>query len=296
MALDIKTLLGDVGVPFWTVGKNVSEGWTSIRCPVPGCGDRSNHGAFSSNGRAYSCFKCGKHSVKRVIAALTDWETATRLIAEYDNILRFDENTHKDRALAVEWPPLGVYKTIPSLHAQYLKERDYDIRQLRDTYGIQCCYHNGDFNYRVVIPVYENGRLVSYLGRDVTGKSPLKYKNLSERKSVLPVKECVYNIDNIHETAIICEGVFDAWRFGVHGVALFGLQFTTRQTNILGRKLKRAFIFFDNEAQAQTKGVELAEALSLQGVDTEIVRHSDFKDPGEIPQQVADEIKKELFS
>ncbi len=31
--LDIQRLLGDVGVPYWTSGKNVSDGWTSISCP-----------------------------------------------------------------------------------------------------------------------------------------------------------------------------------------------------------------------------------------------------------------------
>ena len=112
---------------------------------------------------------------------------------------------------------------------------------------------------------------------------------------VYPAKEVIYNLDSIHETAIICECVFDAWRFGAHGVATFGLQFTNRQTNALANRLKRAFIIFDTDPTAQKKGRELGAILAFQGVDVEIVKVNEYKDPGELPQKLADEIKKELL-
>lgn len=34
--LNIKALLGDIGVSYWTSGKNVSHGWTSVQCPLCG--------------------------------------------------------------------------------------------------------------------------------------------------------------------------------------------------------------------------------------------------------------------
>jgi hypothetical protein len=293
--LDIKSLLGDIGVPFWESGKNVSHGWTTITCPVPGCGDRSNHGGFSPDGNAYTCFKCGKHSVKYVISCLTDWDTAGRLISEYSDIFKYNTNTHRERASSVKWPPPGTVESFPSIHAEYLKNRGYDVRQLREAFGIKATYYTGDFKYRIVVPIYQNGILVTYVGRDVTGKAPLKYKNLAERKSVLPAKECVYNIDNIDDTAIICEGIFDAWRFGMYGVAVLGLQFTATQINTLAKKLKRGIICFDSEPTAQRKAEELAESLALQGVDVEILL-IDQHDPGEMSQKEADEVKKALLT
>jgi len=290
--LDIQRLLGDVGVPYWTSGKNVSEGWVSVSCPM--CGDRSNHGAFSSNGRAYSCFRCGKHSIRKVIASYNSWEEADSLIAQYSSNLFVAPTTDRERASSVEWPPKNAVP-MPSVHAEYLHERGYDPKQLRDLYGVECVYQTGDFKYRIVIPVYADGRIVTYIGRDITNKAPLKYKNLPERKSVYPAKEVVYNLDNIHETAIICEGVFDAWRFGAHGVATFGLQFTARQTQALTKRVKRAFIVFDADPIAQAKGRELGAILSFQGVQVEVVKVTDYKDPGDLPQVLADEIKTELL-
>jgi len=289
--LDIQRLLGDVGVPYWTSGKNVSEGWVSISCPM--CGDRSNHGAFGPDGWSYSCFRCGKHKVRKVITTLSSWEEAGNLIKEYSSLMSFHETANKERASNVEWPPPNTVK-MPSIHAEYLHARGYDPKQLRDLYGIECCYQTGAFKYRILIPVYLDGRIMTYIGRDITDKAGLKYKNLSETKSVLPAKNTVYNIDNIHDTAIICEGVFDAWRFGAHGVAMFGLQYTAQQTRALASRLKRAFIVFDNEPQAVEKARELGAELSFQGVEVEIVSISQ-KDPGEMSQEEADEVKAELL-
>lgn len=290
--LDITRLLGDVGVPYWTAGKNVSEGWVSVSCPK--CGDRSNHGAFSNNGRAFSCFRCGKHSVVSVIADYTSWQEAYELIKEYSSVLLFNEGTQVDRATNVEWPPEGSVP-MPSLHSEYLHKRGYDPKHLRDLYGVKCVYQGGPFKYRIIIPVYVNGRIVTYIGRDVTDKASLKYKNLAETKSILPAKEVVYNLDNVHETAIICEGIFDAWRFGAHGVALFGLQYTSAQTKALASRVKRAFTLFDNEPQAQAKARELGSELAFQGVEVENIELSGWNDPGELPQEMADEIKNELL-
>jgi hypothetical protein len=289
--LDIQGLLGDIGVPYWTSGKNVSDGWTSISCPL--CGDRSNHGAFSPDGWGYSCFRCGGHKVPKVISTLTSWKETKTLLKTYSNVLYIKEEKEYIGVSSVEWPPKNVIK-MPSLHAEYLHERGYDPKQLRELYDIQCCYQTGEFKYRIIIPVYLNGRIMTYVGRDITDKAALKYKNLAESKSVIPAKQIVYNIDNIHDTAIICEGIFDAWRFGTHGVAMFGLQYTAQQTRALASRLRRAFIVFDTEAQAIEKANELGADLALQGVEVEIIG-IEQKDPGEMSQEEADEVKNELL-
>lgn len=181
-----------------------------------------------------------------------------------------------------------------NIHAQYLHKRGYDPKQLRDLYDIHFSYYNGDFKYRLLIPVYLDGEVVTYIGRDVTDKSPLRYKNLAETKSILPAKECIYNIDNVHKTAIICEGVFDAWRFGVHGVCTFGLTVTAKQINILTKHLSKAFICFDSDPQGIDKANELGANLALTGIDVELIS-LDVKDPGELTQEQADEIKAAIL-
>lgn len=289
--LNIRALLGDLGVPYWTTGKNVTPGWTSVSCPA--CGDRSNHGAFSPAGTSYSCFRCGSHKLRNIIAYYTDQATVTHLLKNYSDALFIPEKFSVSHASKVEWPPESAVE-MPSVHAEYLHLRGYDPKQIRDMYKVECCYQTGNFNYRIIIPIIQDNKVVSYVGRDVTGKAKLKYKNLSDSKSVVSVKNTVYNLDAIHDTAIICEGIFDAWRFGSYGVAVYGLQFTGAQTRALAGRLRRAFIAFDAEPIAQQKALEMAEILALQGVSVEVVS-LDVKDPGEMTQKEADQLRKELL-
>ena len=291
--LDIQALLDDAGVPYWDSGKNVSQGWISISCPM-GCGDRSNHGAFSPTGNAYSCFKCGSHSAKKVISTLTSWSEAKTLLVKYSNDLLLPDYITKQRASEVEWPPVGCKESLPEVFKNYLIRRQYDPDFLETNFDIRAVYQVGDFKYRIIVPVYLNGKLVTYIGRDITDKAKLKYKNLKEELSILPVKETVYNIDNIHEEALIFEGVTDTWRFAYNSVSLFGLVYTQKQVRMLGDKLKKAYICFDSEVQAQIVAEELAEELTWQGVKVEILS-IDAADPGELNEQEANEIKRELF-
>lgn len=291
--LNITKLLGEIGVAHWTYGKNVQEGWTSVSCPH--CGDRSNHGAFSPTGTAYSCFKCGRHSVRETVAKYVTWEEAGRLITEHSSSLNFCNTQEKLRAGSVAWPPEGACKDMPEAHAQYLIDRGYNPQQIEELYGISSMYHTGDFKYRILIPIFENGRVVTYVGRDITGKAPLRYKNLSSSRSIKQAKEVIYNLDSVHETAIVCEGITDAWRFGVHGVATCGLVTTQAQIDALAKRIKHAFICFDSEPQAQKQARLLGEALAYQGTKVEILS-IDASDPGELSAEEADEIRREVFS
>jgi len=70
------------------------------------------------------------------------------------------------------------------------------------------CDGDSEYNNRIIIPFYENGRIVYFQARDFTGKSFLRYKNPTGVSS----KQFIYNIDKIEEggTVFIFEGLFDA--------------------------------------------------------------------------------------
>ena len=172
-----------------------------------------------------------------------------------------------------------------------MHKRGYITSQIEQLYGVKACYITGDFKYRLVIPVVEKGRIVTYVGRDITEKSKLKYKNLKEELSVKPAKECVYNIDAVCDTAIIAEGIFDVWRLKYNAVAMLGLVFTRKQVRMLAEKLKKAFICFDNEPVAKESAMALGEELSMAGVDVYVVL-IDKKDPDCLSESEAEEIRK----
>jgi len=294
MPFKIIEFLNDTGIPYSLSGKNISSGWVGINCPY--CSDRSNHGGIPLSGNIFTCFKCGtKTSIKKLIAELErcSFQQAAATYARYSDALYLPNYIEVQRAAKVEWPPPSVSQVPLETHVEYIEDRNYDIQHLVKNYNIHFGGYTGKFKYRIIIPVYLQGKLVSYIGRDISDQSYLKYMNLREEDSVLPVKETVYNIDNVTDEAIICEGVFDAWRFGFNAVALFGLVYTQKQVRMLG-KLKKAYICFDNEPQAQHAANILAEELSWQGVSVEVLLIG-TKDPGEMSSIEADSIKQELF-
>ena len=183
------------------------------------------------------------------------YKKVRELLHNYGSIYFTPKTKLKSRASKVKWPPKCAENTLPSIHAEYLHKRKFNPVDIQALFDIQACYYTGFMAYRLVIPVTINHKVVTYIGRDVTEKAILKYKNLPENKSIYPAKECVYNIDAIGEKAIIVEGPTDTWRFRTHAISLFGLQFTLTQVNILANKIKQAYICFDSEKQAQNKAL-----------------------------------------
>lgn len=285
--------LNDAGIPYFTAGKNVTEGWTTLSCPF--CGDRSNHGGISPDGLKYSCYKCGpKGSVVKLIKHILqiDHYAAKTIFDRYASALDIGYYTEeRTRASAVTWPRPEFEVGIPSIFSRYLYTRGYQPSQIENLYGIKACYITGDFKYRLVIPVVENNRIVTYVGRDVTGKSQLKYKNLKEELSIKPAKDCIYNIDSVGDTAIIVEGIFDVWRLKYNAVATLGLIYTRAQVRMLSKRLKKAFICFDAEPDAQEMANGLGEELAMTGVDVYIVV-IDKKDPDCLSEEEAENIRK----
>jgi hypothetical protein len=287
--------LVDNGIPHQTSGKNIGIGWTGVQCPR--CGDTRGHCGIAPTGYSYSCLKCGaKGSMQNLIQSLSlvGWKTAKELFEKYNDVLYFNEFASINRSVADVELPKNATARLPELHTEYLVDREFDPGYIKRMFNVQAVYKTGEWKYRLIIPVYMRGKLVTFVGRDVTGQSDTKYKNLRGDLSIMTTKETVYNIDNIHEEAIICEGPTDVWRFGYNAVSLFGLIYTPQQVLILGNRLKRAIICFDNEPKAQEIAEELAEELSWQGVQVEIAL-IDAADPGELSKAEADEIKNELF-
>jgi hypothetical protein len=82
-------------------------------------------------------------------------------------------------------------------------------RKLDDSYYPRLGYvfnSKSKFDKRVIIPFFENGKMVYFLARSVDPKNLLRYLNPGKLDS----KEYVFNIDKINEEVVLCEGVFDA--------------------------------------------------------------------------------------
>jgi len=180
-----------------------------------------------------------------------------------------------------------------NLHHEYLASRNFDPEYIFNKYQLRCNGPLGNFNLRLIIPFYERKRLVTFTTRDVTGKARIPYIHCSKFKSILHPKDTLYNIDTVQDTALVLEGVTDVWRMGDGAVATMGDKFTAKQVVLL-KNLKRCFILYDTEDEAQENAERLAYNLSVTVPDVHVLGLEEG-DPADISPEDAKSIRKEIF-
>jgi DNA primase len=290
-------------------GKHYRQDWVNIDCPW--CRMNGGLGINKYSG-AVKCWGCGNHSQIDVIKMLIGCDfNASKDIQE-----TYSQTEHKNHSLKrkdINCKPrveICQYPTgtepLTERHKAYLAERGFNAEILERTWGLVGTGNIGDYKFRIIAPIIVDGRMVSYQGRDITGKAPLRYKACRKEDEVIDHQNVVYGLDLVKGgRCVIVEGIADAWRFGAGAVCCFGIAFTTAQVNLIAKRCSSVFVLFDAEEQAQKQARELAVQLNALGVEVELVDISDTEpehlvdpekgiDPGNLKQAYANLIKGEL--
>jgi len=288
--MSIEKLLQDYNIPTSTGGKNWQQGWIQTNCCF--CSDSGFHLGFNIKGNYCNCWKCGSHQIENAIMQLLGikWYEAKELLKQYSGA---DTGTVaiKKKASAKEIElPAGCH-IIQQRHKQYLFKRNFNHYKIVSEWGIMGTGPIGPYKFRIIIPIYFDGKLVSYQGRDITGKSDLRYKACETEKEVIHHKHIVYGIDHVkNRKAVIVEGVFDVWRLGYGAVSTFGTEVTNEQVLLLANRLDKAYIAFD-DTEAESKAELLGNRLIALGVDVELIT-IDADDPAELSDIQAGRVMK----
>jgi len=280
--------LEDSGVPLTTEGKHATRGWIQTECPF--CtGKPGFHLGYNLSRRYFHCWRCGWKPTVAVLREL-GWEAeeAWRIFRQAKSARPYHqiEREEKDRTLQeIKLPagsgPLSKAARRYLIRRRFLPNRLEKIWQLRST-GPE----GGKYKYRIIIPVFMDGRLLSFQARDYTGKASIPY--LAPPNS--QIKRLIYGWDYVMDgSAVVVEGVTDAWRIGPGAVATFGTGWTPEQRNILGT-LRKALIAFDPEPQAQDRALRLAAELSMVGTEVQILEGLET-DPGDMTEEEAKELR-----
>lgn len=299
---DLIAYLQDKGIEYSEDGKNTTSGWTEVNCPF--CGDDPSMHLGISPERLLNCWRCGaKGSVLKYIRAIENcsWAQAKKVTSNYvDDSLQhlktdiMERSTREGKGTIL---PEGI-ENLSEIHYQYLEERGYDPIYIERKYKLKALgralkHEDRKFQFRLIIPIIQNNIVVNFTARDFAGTRIPKYINQSNENAIVPMKNCVYNIDSVRDTVLVLEGVTDVWRMGDGSVAMMGVEFTTKQLNLLlQKKPKRAFVMFDAEEQAQKRANKIANVLS-GFAKTEILELKNG-DPGELTQEEADEIAHDI--
>lgn len=295
---DIRAYLDDRGINWSTEGKNISNGWIGLNCPF--CNDHSNHMGINLQSLTVSCWKCGKRGNVLTLVMNIDQCSFNRAkliipkftLTEFSHLIK-PIRTPADHTIF----PGGTSEILLPIHRNYLKKRGYDpdeIQRKYDILGVGPTLDN--WKFRIIIPVYLHGELVTYLGKDTTGLQEIPYKNAPVEKSIVQCKHTLYGIDQVRDTAIIVEGVFDAWRIGQGAVPCFGTQYTIDQLLLL-KNVKRVFVLFDGKKEDDGEAIKFAHRMAndLTAIVPEVeVLELDEGDPDTMTADEVWELRREI--
>lgn len=280
--------------------KHCRPGWVQIECPF--CtGNPGLHLGYSLTQNYFSCYRCGGHSKVEVIAKLLHIDTrdARAVIRKYggrartkaEPILQIRTKVHK---LPSGTMPLG------DNHKKYLSQRNFDPELLEQKWNLVGTgpisrLDNIDYKHRIIAPVFWNRKQVSFISRDITGKSTKKYMVCPKDREMIEHKHILYGKqEHWTKTGICVEGITDVWRFGLKACATFGIKYTPAQLRMIAKNFTRVDIVFDDEPQAQAQAIKLRNELLFRGVKAENIKIQG--DPGDLDQIEADKIVKYILN
>ena len=296
--IDFERLCAYEGIKVAKVGdRHYRAEWVSMECPF--CtGDAGNHLGYSKKAKVFTCWRCGRHTIGEVLAEL--------LHRPKKDAVRYALENYPADPYAQPYQPMSSKKadildipgskTIPDIHRNYLISRRYDPDKLADMYDLRFTQEHESHPWRVIVPIWHEGKYVSYVGRDVTGKSSVRYLTCMPEKEVYDCKKCVWGLQRaIRRTAIVVEGVFDAWRIGDGGVATLGTGWRLEQAELIARRFDRSYILYDPEVIAQQRAKKLAETCSMYNGHKSFVlkvKGSNADDPDNMTEDEVKEIRK----
>lgn len=296
MIFDSKQFFVDYGLRYYLPGtKNVPKDNIGCRCPF--CNDRSNHMHFWMKGASVSCWRCGKKRLIPTIAALLRIPES-KAFSVFKTYLKnsFEKPIFKkeeDKRNQLIWPTDCSHMN--KKHFRYLNIRGFDHQKLESLWDLKGTGHIGREKNRIVIPVYQSDRVVTWQARDITGKQEPPYLACSPEGEIESIKNCLYGIDKANtRNVIIVEGVTDVWRIGPGAVATFGVEWTNIQAFILSQKWERIFILYDPDEPGRMKGEDLYHYLIGYNDQVEILQLNEFSDPGSMNQDDADYLAKQF--
>lgn len=282
---NIIDVLEKYDIPYKLKGKNISKkSDLGICCPF--CEDDIGF-HLGIKGNNYSCWKNENHKgntitlIKKLLGC-SYFDAIAELkyisIADDDEMMRainrLFKNTNNDTKHCNNLVFPSTFCPITDRGSTkkffyYLESRGFeyhDIVNLIEYYKLQCDLI-GDYNYRVIIPIYEKGQLITWVGRSIEKNCSLPYKAVPESLSVKITTNCLFDYDNIIEggdTLFICEGVFDAMKINwytdesIKATCLFTKRMSAMQQSLLLDlipRYKQILILLDSDAYIDAKNI-----------------------------------------
>lgn len=296
--MDIVRLYKDFGVTYYTEGhKHTRPGWVNTECPF--CtGNVGVHLGWNVVEEYYVCWRCGWHPPLKTLSAILELpqQKVREIVVHYGvnrSVLNYKAKDKKEFRL-----PTGVQELGES-HKEYLLSRKFNPDTIQKLWGVKATgpiskIDKISYKFRIVIPFFWNGEMVSFDSRDITGKQKEKYQACPKEYEKVEHKHILYgNQEAWQSTGIGVEGPTDVWRMGELSCATSGIKYRPEQVKVIAHTFKRFAVVFDDDPQAIVQANKLVAELRFRGVDS--WREPIKGDPGGLSDKDAKELVNRIM-
>lgn len=248
--------------------------------------------------RVVNCYRCGGQGLIQWLQAVSNLtgNEILALIEDRPTLADFDaivgtlvnpipvtssEPEEEVHDCLNDFAALGVDRDIDSRVSGYLQSRGFTI-EYAVAYGL-CYAWRGRYQGRLIIPVYEGGRLIYFQARSLFGEEP---KYLNPR---VPKGQILFGFDTARSALqtlsclFICEGAFNALSLGPDAVAVFGTTMSAVQQAKVLQILTDSFpsradlvVAFDHGAEG--KAVNIANRFGVAARQVGYLQMPDDRD------------------
>lgn len=289
--MNFPELLRAHGVPTLTEGnKHCRPGWVQIDCPFCGRGSGKFHMGYNIHGNYLNCYSCRGHSLVSTLMELLecDFGRAKKLLEGVDGP---DITEGPQEVVGRLKIPVGVDR-MRKVHREYLRSRGFDPDYCERVWDFRGIGMAPKLSWRVWIPIYHAGKIVSWTARSISREAKLRYVSAAKSEESVSHKRILFGADFAGTSAVIVEGPLDAVRIGRGAVATCGTGWTRAQLRRMAEFPIRA-VCFDNEPDAQERADELVSELSMLDGQTFKIR-LDAKDAGDATDKELRKLRKAM--
>lgn len=246
----------------------------------------------------YNCFSCGsKGTIASLYRDLTGNSLYKDLNIPTDEFSRFATHTayapevedysklDREISITIQSPVVSVRESADAV--RYLRRRGitFDVADSMQMAYMESGRINGTvYRKRLLIPIYDNGNLISIEGRDVTGNQSTKvlYPKDSSVNTLydldkLDSEKPIYVVEGLLDLAVLRTDLYFA-----NSTAIFGAQVTRRQMWLLNQ-YNHVVLIPDNDKAGRNTTRKLIEELDRPFEILDVPRLQDIKDIGDIP-------------
>lgn len=262
-AFDWERLLQEQRIPYIESGANVKRGELAIQCPFCGSADPSKHMGLNPETGWWSCWRnraqhSGKSPLRLIMrllgvpynkareiagldASYIDPEgfdaVAARIMGRNKEVVKPSDAERRFLTLDPDFMRISEKIRTRRFWNYLYADRGFkgqdrhgvsDVDRLCEEYDLYAGVR-GKFTDRIIIPYYQDRKLVTWTGRAIADAT-IRYRDLSIEDSILAPKQTLFNHDCMLDggkALIIQEGPFDVLkvdfygkRYGVRSVGL----------------------------------------------------------------------------